>query len=144
MPYYLPHSHSRRRRWPLPLAAILISTLSQGETWVVTDQAHPVVTPAGIRVIHLDEQQRLEEQLSRSLPSDPRQATAAVQRFLASPEGKRLQDDLAKAQQGAADAWSAGVERIPAVVVDRRYVVYGEPDVATAIRLIDRARSMQR
>ncbi|OEO27849.1 integrating conjugative element protein [Pseudomonas sp. J237] len=135
---------SRRRRWPLPLAALFIAATAQGETWVVTDQAHPVNAPVGVRVILLDEQQRLEEQLSRSLPSDPRQAAAAAQRFLASPEGKRLQDDLAKAQQGAADAWSAGVDKLPAVVVDRRYVVYGEPDVATALGLIDRARSMQR
>lgn len=142
MPYSL--SLSRRRRWPLPLAALLFSTLAQGETWVVTDQAHPVSAPVGVRVILLDEQQRLEEQLSRSLPADPRQAATAVQRFMASPDGKRLQDDLAKAQQGAADAWSAGVEKLPAVVVDRTYVVYGEPDVATALGLIDRARSMQR
>lgn len=142
MPYYFPHS--RRRRWPLPLAALFIAATAQAETWVVTDQAHPMNAPADVRVILLDEQQRLEEQLSRSLPSDPRQAAAAVQRFLASPEGKRLQDNLAKAQQGAADAWSTGVEKIPAVVVDRKYVVYGEPDVATAARLIYRARSMQR
>src|SRR3990167_6573509 len=124
MPYSL--SLSRRRRWPLPLAALLFSTLAQGETWVVTDQAHPVNAPVGVRVILLDEQQRLEEQLSRSLPSDTRQAAAAAQRFLASPEGKRLRDDLVKAQQGVADAWSIGVEKLPAVVADRRYVGYGE------------------
>lgn len=142
MPYYLPHS--RRRHWSMPLAALLFSTLARGETWVITDQAHPVNAPIGVRVILLDEQQRLEEQLSRSLPADPRQAAAAAQRFMATAEGARLQADLAKAQQGAADAWSTGVEKIPAVVVDRKYVVYGEPDVATATRLIDRARSMQR
>lgn len=142
MPHYLPHS--RRRLWPLPLAATLFCTLSQGETWVITDQAHPVNAPVGVRVILLDEQQRLEEQLSRSLPSDPRQAATAAQLFMATSEGARLQADLAKAQQGVADAWSTGVEKLPAVVVDRRYVVYGEPDVATAIGLIARSRSMQR
>lgn len=142
MPYS--PSLSRRRRWPLPLAALFIAATAQAETWVVTEQAHPVNAPVGVRVIQLDEQQHLEEQLSRFLPSDPRQAATAVQRVLASPEGKRLQADLAKAQQGVADAWSTGVEKLPAVVVDRRYVVYGEPDVATAIGLIDRARSMQR
>lgn len=142
MPYSL--RHSRRRHWPLPLAVLLVSTLAQGETWVITDQAHPVNAPVGARVILLDEQRRLEEQLSRSLPADPRQAATTVQRFMATAEGAHLQADLAKAQQGAADAWSTGVEKIPAVVVDRKYVVYGEPDVATATRLIDRARSMQR
>lgn len=134
----------RLRRWPTPLAALFLAATAQAETWVVTDQAHPVNAPLGVRVILLDEQQRLEEQLSRSLPADPRQATAAAQRFMATAEGARLQADLVKAQQGVADAWSTGVEKLPAVVVDRRYVVYGEPDVATAIGLIDRARSMQR
>ena len=60
---------------------------------------------------------------------------------LNSPSGKRLQSDLAKAQQDITDAWSLGIEKIPAVVVDRRYVVYGEPDVAKALELINRARS---
>lgn len=142
MPY--PPPLNRPRRWPLQLAALLFNTLARGETWVITDQAHPVSAPAAVRIILLDEQQRLEEQLSRSLPAEPRQAAATVQRFMATSEGARLQADLAKAQQGAADAWSTGVEKLPAVVADRKYVVYGEPDVATATRLIDRARSMQR
>lgn len=139
------HTHfCRLRRWPMPLAALFACAFSQAETWVITDQAHPVTAPIGVRVILLDELQHLEELLSRSLPADPRQAATAVQRFMATPEGARLQADLAKAQQGAADAWSTGVEKIPAVVVDRKYVVYGEPEVAKAMRLIDRERSMQR
>jgi len=36
-------------------------------------------------------------------------------------------------------AW--GIAAIPAVVVDRRYVVYGEPDVARAVARIDAHRS---
>lgn len=142
MPYSL--SHSRRRRWPLPFASLFIAATVQAETWIVTDHSHPVNAPAGVRVILLDEQQRLEEQLSRALPSDPRQAAAAAQRFLTTPEGKSLQSDLARAQQGVVDARSTGVEKIPAVVVDRKYVVYGELDVPAATRLIDRARGMQR
>jgi len=33
--------------------------------------------------------------------------------------------------------------KIPAVVVDRRYVVYGEPDVPRAVARIDAYRSTQ-
>ncbi|OTJ71748.1 hypothetical protein CAY98_34130 [Pseudomonas aeruginosa] len=47
---------------------------------------------------------------------------------------------MVKAQQDVADAWSLGVEKIPAVVVDRQYVVYGEPDVSRALELIAKAR----
>jgi len=45
------------------------------------------------------------------------------------------------AYQGVADAWGLGIVKIPAVVVDRRYVVYGEPDVARAVARIDAYRS---
>ncbi len=123
---------------------MLISALAQAETWVITDRAHPVTTPAGTRTILLDERRRLEQQLSHELPSDPSQAASTIQSYLTTPAGKQLQNDLAKAQQGVTDAWSLGVTKIPAVVVDRRYVVYGEQDVSKALGLIERARSLPR
>ena len=134
---------SEPRHWLVPLLVLLPAAV-QAETWVITNQAHPVLAPSGTRIILLDDQQRLEEQLSRELPADPRQAEATIQRYLASPAGRRLQNDLALAQQGVTAAWSLGVEKLPAVVVDRRYVVYGEPDVTKAVTLIDRARSLSR
>lgn len=132
------------RRWLLQMPLLFMPLIAQAETWVITNQAHPVSAPADVRTIRLDDQRRLEEQLTGQLPADPRQAEAAIQRYLASPAGKRLQSDLAQAQQGVTDAWSLGVEKLPAVVVDRRYVVYGEPDVAKAVALIERARSLSR
>lgn len=132
------------RRWLLPMSLLFMPLIAQAETWVITNQAHPMSAPADVRTIRLDVQQRLEEQLTSQLPADPRQAEATIQRYLASPEGRRLQNDLAQAQQGVTDAWSLGVEKLPAVVVDRRYVVYGEPDVAKAVALINRARSQSR
>lgn len=132
------------RLWLAYMALTLLSAIAHAETWVISDQAHPVSAPTGVRIIRLDDQQRLEELLSRQLPNDQRQAEATIQRYLASPAGKRLQSDLVQAQQGITDAWSVGVEKIPAVVVDRRYVVYGEADVAKAVAQIDRARSLSR
>jgi integrating conjugative element protein (TIGR03757 family) len=139
------HKPSRTtKHWLASMALTLLSATAHAETWVITDQAHPVSVPTGVRIIRLDDQQRLEELLSRQLPNDQRQAEATIQRYLATPAGKRLQSDLVQAQQGITDAWSVGVEKIPAVVVDRRYVVYGEADVAKAIAQIDRARSVSR
>lgn len=54
--------------------------------------------------------------------------------------GAACRQSLVKAQQDVADAWSLGIEKIPAVVVDRQYVVYGEPDVSRALELIAKAR----
>jgi len=139
------HKPSRTtKHWLASMALTLLSATAHAETWVITDQAHPVSVPTGVRIIRLDDQQRLEELLSRQLPNDQRQAEATIQRYLATPAGKRLQSDLVQAQQGITDAWNVGVEKIPAVVVDRRYVVYGEADVAKAIAQIDRARSLSR
>ena len=127
--------------WMMSLVVLSSANLTQADTWVFTDTANPVTAPATARVILLDQQHHLETELSRALPSDPQQAAAIIQNRLNSPSGKRLQSDLAKAQQDLTDAWSLGIEKIPAVVVDRRYVVYGEPDVAKALDLINRARS---
>ena len=132
------------RRWLLQMPLLFMPLIAQAETWVITNQAHPVSAPADVRTIRLDDQRRLEEQLTGQLPADPRQAEAAIQRYLVSPAGKHLQNELAQAQQGVTDAWSLRVEKLPAVVVDCRYVVYGEPDVAKAVALIDRARSLSR
>lgn len=139
------HKPSRTtKHWLASMAFTFLSATAHAETWVITDQAHPVSVPTGVRIIRLDDQQRLEELLSQQLPNDQRQAEATIQRYLATPAGKRLQSDLVQAQQGITDAWSVGVDKIPAVVVDRRYVVYGEADVAKAIAQIDRARSLSR
>ena len=122
------------------LALLTITTFTQAQTWVITDQSHPITSPGLARIILLDQQQHLESELSRALPTDPHQAAAIIQNRLNTPSGKRLQTDLAKAQQDLADAWSLGITKIPAVVVDHRYVVYGEPDVAKALVLINNAK----
>jgi integrating conjugative element protein (TIGR03757 family) len=109
---------------------------------VVTDSRHPVKTMGGERLIELDEGPRIEAELSAQLPADPEQATAIVKRRL-SNGGADLQRRIAAAYQGVADAWSLGVTSIPAVVVDQRYVVYGEPDVARAVARIAQHRRPQ-
>ena len=125
----------------LLLSLLMLPAIALAETLVFTDKFHPISSATGARLVLLDQQQHLETDLSRDLPPDPQQAAAIIHARLNSPSGKRLQSDLAKAQQDLTDAWSMGIEKIPAVVVDRRYVVYGEPDVAKALELINRARS---
>ena len=125
----------------LLLVLLMLPAAALAEVVVFTDKSQPISSADGARTVLLDQQQHLETELSRALPPDPQEAAAIIQNRLNSPSGKRLQSDLAKAQQNLTDAWSMGIEKIPAVVVDRRYVVYGEPDVAKALELINRARS---
>ena len=109
---------------------------------VVTDSHHPVKTMGGERLIELDEAPRLEADLSAQLPADPEQAAAIVKRRI-NDGGAGLQRRIASAYEGVTDAWSLGITSIPAVVVDQRYVVYGEPDVARAVARIEQHRRNQ-
>ncbi|KPZ09492.1 Uncharacterized protein ALO41_00259 [Pseudomonas amygdali pv. ulmi] len=116
-------------------------TLAHAETWVITDRNHPVQAPAHVRLILLDEQERLETKLSEGLPANQQQAIAIMQQRLKSADAQRLQRDLALAQQNLVDAWSIGVTKVPAVVVDRTFVVYGEPNVLAAEQRIAQWRA---
>jgi len=80
--------------------------------------------------------------LLEHLPADPARSAALVQRRL-KDGGNALQTRIGTAYQGVVDAWSLGIITIPAVVVDQRYVVYGEPDVAKAVALIEAHRRTQ-
>ncbi|WP_225789545.1 TIGR03757 family integrating conjugative element protein [Pseudomonas sp. Marseille-P8916] len=134
----IPSPSSRPALW---FVVALAAGTAHAETWVITDAAHPLASvPANVRIIKLDEQQRIEDQLSSKLPPNPHQAALAARQLLGTPAGAALMVQLATAQQGNADAWSIGISKVPAVVVDRRYVVYGQPDVAAAIQTINRAR----
>ena len=148
MPVHSPNLPAASRR---PLAARLTAGLcaalfgpiaTAADVLVVTDSHHPVQAPAGARVIELDHAARIEIELAAHLPTDPRQAAALVRQRLHAG-GEALQRRIGHAYQGVADAWGLGIARIPAVVVDRRYVVYGEPDVPRAIARIDAYRSTQ-
>ncbi|RMT18100.1 hypothetical protein ALP52_05402, partial [Pseudomonas amygdali pv. mori] len=77
-------------------------------------------------------QERLETKLSEGLPANQQQAITIMQQRLKSADAQRLQRDLALAQPNLVDAWSIRVTKVPAVVVDRTFVVYGETNVLAA------------
>lgn len=124
-------SYKNRMAFLILIAAIQVP-LANAETWIVTDRNHPVQAPAHVRVILLDEPERLEAKLSEGLPANQQQAIAIIQQRLKSNDAQRLQRDLALAQQNLVDAWSMGVTKVPAVVVDRKFVVYGETNATAA------------
>lgn len=123
-------------------AALVFSSAQAADVIAFTDTQHPVSNANGIRVVLLDAPANLEAALGAQLPADPAQAEAIVRQRLAQG-GAGLQRQLADAYQGIADAWGLGVAKVPAVVVDHRYVVYGEPDVTCAVDRIHVYRSTQ-
>ncbi|MBY4674354.1 TIGR03757 family integrating conjugative element protein [Burkholderia multivorans] len=124
---------------PAALAAFSPATFA-ADVLVITDSHHPVKAMGGERLIELDESVRIEAELSASLPADPDQAALLVRQRLSRSQGD-LQRRLGRAYQDVADAWGLGIIQIPAVVVDRRFVVYGEPDVARAVTQVNAYRS---
>jgi len=132
-------SHFSDRRCPsvIGLCALLFGPIAFAtDVIVVTDSHHAVQAPTGVRVILLDDSARIEAELAAQLPADPARSAALAQQRL-KEGGAALQSRIVTAYQGVVDAWSLGVTTIPAVVVDRRYVVYGEPDVAKAVAHIE-------
>jgi integrating conjugative element protein (TIGR03757 family) len=82
-------------------------------------------------VYRVDERQRIEADLSANLPGDQ----AAAQKIV-SERVRSMGNSLKARGKAAADALAAsvqlGVNRIPAVVFDGQWVVYGSTDVAAA------------
>nr|BFD40874.1 hypothetical protein FFPRI1PSEUD_23730 [Pseudomonas sp. FFPRI_1] len=94
-------------------------------------------------MVHLDRAQQIEAKLEENLPTDPQRAAAMVRRRL-DVGGPDLQHEIGRAYQGITDAWQQGITHLPAVVVDRRYVVYGEPNVQRALQTIEAFRSSEK
>jgi integrating conjugative element protein (TIGR03757 family) len=123
----------------LPASLAVFSPASfAADVVIITDSRHPVRTMGGEQLIELDEAPRIEAELSAALPADPEQATAIVKRRLS--QGALTSSAASPPHTRASDAWSLGITTIPAVVVDQRYVVYGEPDVARAVARIEQHR----
>ena len=141
-----PPGPASRRAWLAVLmtgyAISIVDVASAAEVWVITDRGHPINDVPGIRLIELDAPSRIEAELARDLPADAAKAAALATHRLKADHA-RLQQ-LAAAYQAVVDAWSLGIVKIPAVVVDRTFVVYGEPNVERALQQIARHRSEQR
>lgn len=121
------------------LGATAMDAASAAEIKVFTARAIPISVPADATVVYLDDAGAIEARLSANLPANQDRAEAIARQRL-QDGGEAFQRDLASAWQGVADAWSLGITTLPAVVVDRRYVIYGEPDVAKAVARIEAYR----
>lgn len=124
------------------LTSITFANARAAEITAYTIRSVPLNAPTDVAIVHVDSADLIEERISAGLPADPSQAvTVARQRLLEG--GAALQRELTAAYEGVAEAWSLGITTLPAVVIDRHYVVYGEADVAKAIARIEAYRKAQ-
>jgi len=144
MPAAMPRSQSFRCAAAVSAAVLALGLCPRAwaEAVAFTDARHPLTSVGNVRVVALDAPRKIEAALSEGLTPDAGKAAAIVHQRLA--QNPSIHRQLAVAHQGVLDAFSLGVTKVPAVVVDRRYVVYGEHDVAAALALIAAYRSSER
>ncbi|QEA39627.1 TIGR03757 family integrating conjugative element protein [Pistricoccus aurantiacus] len=108
---------------------------------VFTIAGEPVIhVPDDAAVIELDAPARLDARLSRDLPTDSERAKQVLQSRMSGPQWRAMLERYRALHLGVARAWMLGIEKVPAVVVDGQYVVYGEPDVGLALEAVERTR----
>lgn len=119
------------------VSILLFSINTYASLTIVTDSRQPLHNiPNDARIIVLDDSIKLHVTLSDNLPNDPIEAEQVVKARLTAL-GNSYQQTLQQALQDALEAYQLGVLKIPAVIQDNRYVVYGESDVSVALQLIE-------
>lgn len=116
----------------ISLAALVVSQTSSAVPWVITDSAHPIEATNEIRLILIDQLSALEDELSSGLPSSSAAAEAMSGERMTAQMSARIEN----AHQDIVDAWSLGLTKIPAVVADGKYVIYGDSNVERALTKI--------
>lgn len=123
------------------IAALAWSGVVFAGVEVFTVAGKPVTNaPDTAAVVELDAPARLDARISQDLPKTPDRARQALQPRMKGADWQATLKRYRAAYTGVARAWMLGVERLPAVVVDSRYVVYGEPNVGAALQEIEQAR----
>lgn len=114
---------------------VLPFSVSAGVVLYTTSDHPPENAGGEVEIVYLDASDTLTDAwfagqgIELSAQNAPRIAQA-----LQSPQWQAQEAQLQQTYQGIIRAWQLGVERLPAVVVDDKWVVYGLTD-------IDRARS---
>jgi len=88
----------------------------------------------------LDDVERALARLAKGLPTELSAAEAATQRRLNTAEGRSTLQQLQVAFDGLVRAWSHDIEKLPAILINDQYVIYGIRDVDEALRLFAESR----
>jgi len=91
-------------------------------------------------VFVLDDIEKPLAALAFDYPGSDEKARQRANAMLNSPEGQALMAQIKRNAQAVAVAWQSGIEKLPAVLVDEQYVVYGEYDVHAALQRIESYR----
>jgi len=110
--------------------------------WVFTAGRLPALQNAqqADRRFVLDHAEHALKGLSFPNPGNPAAAKQRALHILHSPRGQAAMANLQNNSEAITVAWQYGIDKLPAVLVDQQYVVYGVFDVAVAIDKVARYR----
>ncbi|ELC7932075.1 TIGR03757 family integrating conjugative element protein [Escherichia coli] len=101
-------------------------------------------TDIPFEVVYLDAPERVLDEVLLQPGTELREADAPhITALLQSPAWQARETVLRQAYQGVVQAWQLGVARLPAVVVDAQWVVYGTTDIEQAVTQIQQYRKQQ-
>jgi integrating conjugative element protein (TIGR03757 family) len=113
---------------------------------VVTSNQRPVstmqmdsTTAGGLKpefqILNLDSVENIEQRLSDGLPIDPDQARAMVNERIARIGRARLESDIRAVYLPLGTLMANDLDRFPAIIFERKAVVFGVTDLDKAIKL---------
>ena len=102
-----------------------------------------LVLPEAVITTHtLDDVRSAEDALSVGMPADPAKAEAWFSQRLAQGDTQKLMEQVTRGYDALLAALEHRVDRLPAVVFDGKYVVYGE-DTIEALRIYRKTMSQR-
>lgn len=111
----------------------LTSVSVPAQTVIYTTARYPVENPEpGVVIQVLEDIHSLEQSLFPALSQHPERAEQQAREQMKQPDWREQEARLTRAYQSLLDAYALGVEKVPAVVLDERYVVYGTTDIRAA------------
>ncbi|WP_191091696.1 TIGR03757 family integrating conjugative element protein [Affinibrenneria salicis] len=91
----------------------------------------------------LEDVQNREQTLFPNLYTSPEQAERQALLRMQQPDWQEKEARLTRAYQALMDAWSLGISKVPAVVFEDKYVVYGTTDIGLARQKLEAWRERQ-
>ena len=117
-----------------PLWAMSDEKVRSIEVFTITGMP-PQNMPSNAVLVEIDAAGRIDALLSESLPDDPEQAQAFMRQVMNSPEWDSFSQQLKQAYTGLARAQQLNIEKVPAVVINSTFVIYGVTKVDDALKL---------
>jgi len=126
------------------LVALILSweikaeTLSSIDVFYTESQSVQVLNSVnGVKpkYFNLDSSRLQQEKINLNMPSNLKAASNYMSRFANSDKGKQVIRTIVDGYQGVGEAFRLSVRELPAVVINKKYVVYGTVDAKRAVSL---------